>query len=70
MSQFGLPDSNEDVLEERIEWNSISNRNARLLAEYWKCSSCMHARLNYNVANHRRRVCKLNRVGIGSKLTG
>ena len=26
MSQFGLPEPNDTVLEERIEWNSISNR--------------------------------------------
>ena len=52
MSQFGLPDPNDNVLEERIECGSISNRNARLLAAYLKRGSCIHAWLNYNVANH------------------
>ena len=31
-TQFGLPDSNDNVLEERIEWNSISNRERKRLA--------------------------------------
>ena len=30
MSQFGLPDPNAKILQERIEWESISNRNAFL----------------------------------------
>ena len=30
--QFGLPDPNDNVLEERIEWNSISNRERKRLA--------------------------------------
>ena len=29
MSQFGLPDHNDNVLEERIEWDSISIRERR-----------------------------------------
>ena len=33
MSQFGLPDPNDNVLEERIEWDSISNR------EHLRCCS-------------------------------
>ena len=29
MSQFGLPDPNDNVLEERIKWDSISNREQK-----------------------------------------
>ena len=29
MSQFSLPDPNDYVLEERIEWDSISNQERK-----------------------------------------
>ena len=29
MPEFGLPNHNDNVLEEQIEWNSISNRECR-----------------------------------------
>ena len=35
MSQFGLPDSNDNVFEKRIEWDSISS---------WFGSSIVHTR--------------------------
>ena len=36
MLQFGLPDPNDNVLKERIEWDRISNRNRGVVVVYWK----------------------------------
>lgn len=36
MSWLGLRYPNDNVLEERIEWNSISNRTTCLLVAYWR----------------------------------
>ena len=45
-----------NVLEKRIEWDSMSNRNACLIVAHSKRGSCIHAWLNYSAANHRRRA--------------
>ena len=42
MSQFGLPGPNDNVLEERIEWDSISNWQSRRCLAYWKRGSSMN----------------------------
>ena len=39
MSQFVFPNPNDNVLEEQIEWNSISNQ------ECWRCCSILETRL-------------------------
>ena len=41
MLQFGLPDLNDNVLEEQIEWNSISNQDRQ------RYCSIVKTRLNW-----------------------
>ena len=42
MSQFGLPNPNDNVLEERIEWDSILNQEQMRCCSILetKCGSC------------------------------
>ena len=55
MSQFVLPDPH-DVLEERIEWDVIWNRNACPAISVLETRLMHTCMIKLNLANHRRRV--------------
>ena len=58
MSQIYLPYPNDNVWEERIEWDGIANRKRR------RCCSVLETRLMINVTNHSRRGRVVYKVGL------